>query len=171
MTDFETHPAGTAARIEQLEAQNKELGNFLAAYMAEAFTAGRTVKELTEALTRANAATAASYEVVSKQLAASRETFCYASPGSDEEFTSLLLGFDTAAGIIRALATPDHTAALDKLIAEAVRPYVEALAWYGEQARLARLIHSEGDAGRNALQADGGKRANAILAASKKGGA
>lgn len=56
MTDFETHPAGTAARIEQLEAQNKELGNVLAAYMAEAFTAGRTVKELTEALTRANAA-------------------------------------------------------------------------------------------------------------------
>jgi hypothetical protein len=39
----------------------------------------------------------------------------------------------------------------------------EALAWYGEQARLARLIHSEGDAGRHALQDDGGKRARAIL--------
>lgn len=40
----------------------------------------------------------------------------------------------------------------------------EALKWYGEQARLARLIHSEGDAGRNALANDGGKRARTILA-------
>lgn len=37
-----------------------------------------------------------------------------------------------------------------------------ALQWYGEQARLARLIHSEGDAGRNALAADGGERARAL---------
>jgi len=40
---------------------------------------------------------------------------------------------------------------------------IEELEWYGEQARLARLIHSEGDAGRHALQDDGGKRARAIL--------
>jgi hypothetical protein len=40
----------------------------------------------------------------------------------------------------------------------------DALEWYGEQARLARLIHSEGDAGRHALAEDGGKRARAILA-------
>lgn len=40
----------------------------------------------------------------------------------------------------------------------------EALEWYGEQARLARLIHSEGDAGRHALAADGGKRAREVLA-------
>jgi len=39
----------------------------------------------------------------------------------------------------------------------------EALEWYGEQARLARLIHSEGDAGRHALAEDGGKRARAAL--------
>ena len=39
----------------------------------------------------------------------------------------------------------------------------EAVEWYGEQARLARLIHSEGDAGRSALAADGGKRALAAL--------
>jgi len=38
-----------------------------------------------------------------------------------------------------------------------------ALGWYGEQARLARLIHSEGDAGRHALSDDGGKRARAAL--------
>jgi hypothetical protein len=37
------------------------------------------------------------------------------------------------------------------------------LAWYGEQARLARLIHSGGDAGRQALAEDGGKRARATL--------
>lgn len=40
----------------------------------------------------------------------------------------------------------------------------EALAWYGEQARLCRLIHSEGDAGRHALSEDGGKRAAEALA-------
>lgn len=40
-----------------------------------------------------------------------------------------------------------------------------ALAWYGEQARIARLIHSEGDAGRQALAGDGGKKARAALEA------
>ena len=45
-----------------------------------------------------------------------------------------------------------------------VRELVEALDWYREQARLARLIHSEGDKGRHALQGDGGKRAAAALA-------
>jgi hypothetical protein len=44
---------------------------------------------------------------------------------------------------------------------------VGTLKWYGEQARLARLIHSEGDAGRHALAADGGKRAAAALTASE----
>jgi hypothetical protein len=40
-----------------------------------------------------------------------------------------------------------------------------ALTWYGEQARLARLIHSEGDEGRHAIDMDGGKRALAALEA------
>lgn len=39
----------------------------------------------------------------------------------------------------------------------------EALEWYGEQARLCRLIHGEGDAGRQALSNDGGQRARAAL--------
>jgi hypothetical protein len=39
----------------------------------------------------------------------------------------------------------------------------EALEWYGENARLCRLIHSGGDAGRQALAADGGARARAVL--------
>jgi hypothetical protein len=43
---------------------------------------------------------------------------------------------------------------------ERLRGVVE---WYGEQARLARLAHAEGDKGRNALAADGGKRARAAL--------
>ena len=50
----------------------------------------------------------------------------------------------------------------------------EALKWYGEQARLCRLIHSEGDAGRHSLSNDGGRRAAAILSrldAEQNGGA
>ena len=50
--------------------------------------------------------------------------------------------------------------------ADEVQALRETLAWYGEQARLARLIHSEGDAGRQALDADGGKRARTALARS-----
>lgn len=49
---------------------------------------------------------------------------------------------------------------------EAERKLAEAVGvveWYGENARLARLIHSEGDAGRNALADDGGKRARTFL--------
>jgi hypothetical protein len=46
------------------------------------------------------------------ELAALRETFFYASPGSDVEFTSLLLGFDTAAAVITESAKYD-TAALE----------------------------------------------------------
>lgn len=53
---------------------------------------------------------------------------------------------------------------------DARKALVEALEWYAEQSRLCRLIHSEGDAGRDALQADGGKKARAALA-SLKGGA
>ena len=46
-----------------------------------------------------------------------------------------------------------------------VKALVEALEWYGEQCRLARLIHKEGDPGRHRIAADGGKRANAAIAA------
>jgi len=40
----------------------------------------------------------------------------------------------------------------------------EALEWYGEQTRLARIIHSEGDTARRALDRDGGERAHRALA-------
>jgi len=45
----------------------------------------------------------------------------------------------------------------------------EALAWYGENARLCRLIHSEGDKGRNALSDDGGTRAQTLLTTPAEG--
>ena len=92
MTDFETHPAGTAARIAELEAT----------------------------LIRANVATAAAYEVAAREV----ECGCGAGPCQD---AANCAAKDAAS--IRALATPDQTAALDKLIAEAVGPYLEALIW------------------------------------------
>ncbi len=50
---------------------------------------------------------------------------------------------------------------------EAQRAQIErlraALVWYEEQARLCRLLHSAGDKGRQALDADGGSRARAAL--------
>jgi hypothetical protein len=46
---------------------------------------------------------------------------------------------------------------------QTLRTVREVLEWYGEQARLARIVHNEGDAGRHALSADGGKRARAAL--------
>ena len=45
-----------------------------------------------------------------------------------------------------------------------VAELVDALRWYQEQARLCRMIHSEGDAGREALADDGGNRAKSVLA-------
>lgn len=40
---------------------------------------------------------------------------------------------------------------------------LDALSFYAEHARLCRLIHSEGDAGRNALAKDGGDKASAAI--------
>lgn len=48
-----------------------------------------------------------------------------------------------------------------------IKALEDALEWYAEQARLCRLIHSEGDAGRQSLSDDGGKRARAALTASQ----
>ena len=51
-----------------------------------------------------------------------------------------------------------HCAEIAALAARIVE-LEKALLWYGEQARLCRLIHSEGDTGRKALSDDGGQRA------------
>ena len=48
-----------------------------------------------------------------------------------------------------------------------IKALENALEWYAEQARLCRLIHSEGDAGRQSLSDDGGSRARAALATSQ----
>ena len=50
-----------------------------------------------------------------------------------------------------------------------VKALIEALRWYGEQARLCRLIHYEGDTGRHNLQSDGGDKANTALRALTEG--
>lgn len=57
---------------------------------------------------------------------------------------------------------PVTSADVRRLVAEK-KALREALEWYGENARLARLIHSDGDKGRFALAEDGGERARAAL--------
>lgn len=129
MTDFETHPAGTAARIAELTAAQKYryIGKDGKPVLArdledriEQLVA--TVEQLEAALTRANAAAAAAYEVAAQMV----ETTAYTSNGdtrSLEPVAAGLSGMDmhhaTIATAIRALATPDQTAALDAVRAEA----------------------------------------------------
>ena len=103
------------------------------------------IEQLEAALTRANAATAAAYEVAAREV----ECGCGAGPCQD---TANCSAEDAAA--IRALATPDQTAALDKLIAEAVEEEV------GRVTRIAASLFPGGYDRNHA----------AILAASKKGG-
>lgn len=68
-----------------------------------------------------------------------------------------------------AHASEDIPALISALEAEQekVKRLEEALTWYGEQARLCRLIHSEGDDGRHALAKDGGTLARATLTEGK----
>ena len=73
----------------------------------------------------------------------------------------------------KAAAESDYEARIRSMLVVQSSPdvaaLVDALGWYAEQSRLCRLIHSEGDAGRNALQADGGEKARAALARVKGG--
>lgn len=135
MQDFETDPAGTADlvkrlrmihewklggqaanRIEQLEAENKRLGDLYddTCYYhtpdGRAQFHARKISALEAELTRANAATAAAYEVAAREV----ECGCGAGPCQD---TANCAAKDAAD--IRALATPDQTAALDAVRAEA----------------------------------------------------
>lgn len=187
MTDFETHPVGTADLVKRLRSyqefeQNRdgqivcvesEIANE-AADRIEQLVA--TVEQLEAALTRANAATAAAYEVAAQKAEYFRDV-CGRNQDGDfyvgEEAT--MFGNSVATEItdaIRALATPDQTAALDKLIAEAVNPYLEAMRYYETQFCEGfcedmpdRSVTNEG------MENDcGGCKARAILAASKKGG-
>lgn len=218
MTDFETHPVGTAARITELggadgvhilRALSKQemvevektaaAGKFQEAAqkfggrvtyhqdqrdlppMADAELAlhlrGRlvpmsaayraasrieqlvaTVEQLEAALTRANAATAAAYEVAAEACA---DYPCTAP--HEYEWARYDEQTEHSQRCIRALATPDQTAALDKLIAEAVEPYVAALdavlAWHDKDKHTAGKMSFE----RSSVFAK-------ARAASKKGG-
>lgn len=156
MTDFETHPVGTADLVKRL----REIGKLSFGWTADQ-AADRieqlvaTVEQLEATLARANAATAAACEVAA--LVALRMFNGFPNKITDE---------------IRALATPDQTAALDKLIADAVKPYVDAMRYYETQFCEGfcedmpdRSVTNEG------MENDcGGCKARAILAASKKGG-
>jgi uncharacterized protein (DUF2342 family) len=73
------------------------------------------------------------------------------------------IGPATPATMADVMAALRHANEILKNRNELIAELEATLAWYGEQARLARLIHSEGDAGRQALAADGGERARAAL--------
>jgi hypothetical protein len=118
MDDFETQPVGTADLVKRLREkqictgfEQVEPGVIDCVYGSDPVCqdAADRIEQLEAALTRANAATAAAYEVAA-QLA-----------DCGGKFKS------NTATAIRALATPDQTAALDKLIAEAVAPYKSVL--------------------------------------------
>ena len=85
---------------------------------------------------------------------------------ADLTLIAALYSSDIDANARRIARVPAMEDALTAQAAEIER-LRQVLEWYGEQARLARLIHSEGDKGRHALAGDGGKRARAAL--SKEG--
>lgn len=69
----------------------------------------------------------------------------------------LITNLEDAQGEIRALR------ATEAGLIERVKELEEGVRWYGEQSRLCRLVHSEGESGRNALSNDGGRKARALL--------
>ena len=219
MTDFETHPACTADlvkrlrsyegygfettacynglreeaaviidqaadRIEQLEAAIK-LKNIHIEMIDMAWDQTR------EALSRANAATAAAYEVAGKALDAVAEQWSCGHPAMHCDCARDIEQWEFAAAEVRGLATPDQTAALDKLIAEAEARVTQRIAVVCADAILAaRKEHRMSFTNENYKAANialgglrnvaaaidpttfglGNEEAAAILAASKKGG-
>lgn len=75
-------------------------------------------------------------------------------------------GTESGSWYDRPLVDVDPTS--EYIRADLMAELVEALRWYGEVGRLARLITREGDAGRAAISADGGQRAAAALAKIKE---
>jgi len=94
-----------------------------------------------------------SAEIANLQKATKIETTAVATLDSEREANAILT---------------DRLEALEaenKALRENREQLERALCWYGENARLCKLIHSEGDLGRNNLDADGGSRARAALGA------
>ncbi len=141
MTDFETHPVGTAYLLKRLRSNTPNMAIGLARHQAAA-----RIEQLEAELTRANAATAAAFEVAAGAIDA------------DGEYVRSI-GLSNR---IRALATPDQTAALDRMITEA-----EARVW--EQAE--QIARNTGTCLMTSGHFLSERCADAILAASKKGGA
>ena len=130
-------------------------------------TAAR-IAELEAALTRANAATAAAYDAADKIVCERHRIHMTAKGRNPDDYVS---DWSFTADAIRALATPDQTAALDKMIAEAVKPYVEALRvlishTHECERELTEALYHADFCGESRPLTD----ARAILAASKKGG-
>jgi hypothetical protein len=135
-----------------------------------------TVEQLESSLTRANAAAAAAYEVaaqIADNFVRMRERQIETEKSKSALHVDVLqimrwqagkVQSNAIADAIRALATPDQTAALDKLIAEAVKPWIEMA-----QECIALTQHPETtwDLPNRLVR----RMNDAILAASKKGGA
>lgn len=132
-----------ADRIEQLEAEVRELN-------MQVLASGSQAQEAYEAQLKAEAATAAAYEVAALAIMEK----CHDDMDRKEE-----------AVIVRALATPDQTAALERLIAE-----TEARVWE-KAAKIANDHTPEKHGGATlAAHVNGRNIEAAILDASKKGG-
>jgi len=127
------------------------------------------IEQLEAALTRAVAATAAAFEVAAQMV----QSTAYTSNGdgrSLEPVSAGLVGMDmhhaTIATAIRALATPDQSAALDAVRAEARAQGVR------EAAQLCQTVADEAKGyGIPQMTMGANTCRDAILAASKKGGA
>jgi len=102
----------------------------------------------------AKAATAAAYEVAAEIVCERHRIHMTAKGRNPDDYVS---DWSFTADAIRALATPDQTAALDRLIAEAEARAVE---------NISELVRGW----RNTIPMTGEECADAILAASKKVG-
>lgn len=124
-----------------------------------AFDSGMKVTRLQSALDAALADNAALVEMINDLIYDSAGVYGLHLNGDPAPWAELMQGGRFEEWLIN-LAQPHPGAAL---LAERDR-LRKALEWYAEQARLCRLVHSEGDSGRNALANDGGAIARAALA-------
>jgi len=113
-----------------------------------------------------DAAAAAAYEVAAKAVAEAR---VFSDDDTDGETAAKVIALGRAGKAIRALATADQQSALDRLIAEAVGPYVEALRVLIDhthecERELTEALYHADFCGESRPLTD----ARAILAASKK---
>jgi len=164
MTDFETRPVGEIARLEAYLARRRKSSQtdfedihcYDAGCATEAVLLASDIEALIAALTRANAATAAAYEVAGLSIANLEIGYYDGISGDWHPYNGPHL-ISAGCAAIRAIATPDQWSALDRLIAEAEARTVE---------RIAELVSGW----RNTTPMTGEECAIAILAASKKGG-